>query len=872
MELLERDEPLAALADWLDEAGSGAGRFVLVSGEAGIGKTSLVRAFCDEHADGARVWWGACDALSTPRPLGPLYDIARAARGELAALMVSDVSRHERFAGFLDALDSPLEPTIAVLEDVHWADEATRDLVVYLARRVTQTNALVIATFRDDEVNQEHPLRDILGHIATAPSVRRIGVTPLSPAGVRDLARGREMDAAAVHRVTGGNPFFVTEVLASPASEVPGSVSDAVLVRAHQLSSQARAVLDLASVVPDQPEIDLLLEVSDPEASSVEECVDAGLVVVAGGTLRFRHELARLAVEDAIPPVRRMALHREILAWLGERSGLPRARFAYHAEHAQDPQAILTFAPPAAEEATRLGSHREAYDHLARALPHAGLLPDRERAELLEAFVRASRAIGGFESAFTASREAFEVRRQLGDVEAAAQTLVQGAMIAWSLARNAEAHDMAAQALDMLEPLPPGRTHAQVFASVASLRMLARDIPGAIGLGTKARELAERCSDAEALTSALGTIGAAQWFSQPDEAESTMVLALESADREGEAFRVAGILGNLGSGAGEIRRYETADRWLAEARSWSEARDLDYQAMYAAAWSARSAVEQGRWGEADDLIRQLLRSPVEDRPTRIVTLTVQGRLAARRGGQGAADRLGAAWELAVRTGDLQRLWPAAAGRAELAWLTGDTTAVGNLVGDTYELALRLEQRWPVGELGFWLWRAGELAEPPAGAAEPFARQIAGDWRGAASAWEQIGCPYEVAVALADSDGEEDLRRALRILGDLGAAPMADRAAAQLRAMGVRDVPRRPSRRTVSNPGGLTDRQLEVLALLDAGRTNPQIAAELHISPKTVGHHVSAILDRLEVGDRGEAVRVCRQRGMLTDAASPRDTM
>ncbi len=864
MELLERDEPLAALEAWLEEAGSGAGLFVLVSGEAGVGKTSLLRAFCDQHADAARVWWGACDALSTPRPLGPLHDIAREARGDLAALMVSDVSRHERLAGFLDALDSPLQPTVAVIEDVHWADEATRDLLVYVARRVALKKALVVATFRDDEVGREHPLRDVLGHIATMSSVERLALRRLSPDGVAALSQRHGASVPELFKVTAGNPFFVTEVLASPGGEVPMSVSDAVLLRAHGLRSPARVVLDLASVIPDQAETELILDVSGQDQEALEECLDAGLVLVAGSALRFRHELARLAIEGAIPPVRRQGLHREVLAWLGERSGVSRARLAYHAERGADPRAILTFAPPAAEEATRLGAHHEAYDHLERALPHAGLLPDPERAELLESFARASRAVGRFEAAFKVSREALELRERLGDSGAAALVMVQAAMSAWSLARNTEAHQLAERAIGLVEALPAGRAQGQVYASVASLRMLARDIPGAIELGTRALSFADACGDTEARIIALGTVGAAQWFSQPDEAEATMIAALETARSEGEDLRVAGILGNLGSGAGEIRRYATADRWLAEARSWAQERDLDHHETYAAAWSARSAFEQGRWTEADELVGQLRRSPVELQPTRIVTLTVQGRLAARRGEREAADLLGEAWDLAARTGDLQRLWPAAAGQAELAWLAGDSAVVGGLVGGTYELALRLAQEWPIGELGFWLWRVGELLEPPEGAAEPFARQIAGDWGGAASAWERIGCPYEVAVALADSDDEEELRRALEILGGLGAAPMADRVAARLRTMGVRDLPRRPSRATVANPGGLTNRQLEVLALLDGGRTNPQIAAELHISPKTVGHHVSAILDRLGVEDRREAVRAARRQGMLDD--------
>jgi len=841
------------------------GRSVLVAGEAGVGKTSLVRAFCDGAMDeGVRVWWGACDALTTPRPLGPLYDIARAARGELAALMASDASRHQRFSGFLEALGWPLGPTVAVFEDVHWADEATRDLLVFVARRVADVNALVVVTYRDDEVGAAHPLRHMLGHVATLPAVQRLHLDPLSEAAVGELAAAQAVDGRQVYRVTGGNPFFVTEVLAAGSGAVPATVSDAVLARLGEVSVAARRAAEVVSVVPDRAEVDLVAVVSGQAADALEQCVEAGLLVAAGRAVCFRHELARLAVEASLPDLRRVGLHAEVLGWLREQTGVDTARLAFHADEAGDAEAVLEFAPVAAEQAARLGAHREAAAHYERALQHADLLDPHDHAEMLERYVMECQSVGRVEEAYSAAGRALDLLDELGDVEAAARMTVTRASLAWNLARQEEVHRLTSSALAMLEPRRPGSTHAYVYAVAAVHRMLARDIPGAIDLGTRAFEIAERSDDPSAMVTALVAVGAAQWFVVPDEAESTLLRALEHAQRVGDDRKVAGILSNLGSGAGEVRRYATADRWLAECRSWCDARDLDYHAGYALAWSARSAFEQGRWVEATELLHRSARATIEDRPTRIVLLAVRGRLRTRRGDPGADSSLGEAWELAEATGDLQRLWPAAAGRAEAAWLGGRTEEIPGLVSGTFELAVRLDQAWPIGELGFWLWRAGELRGPPEGAAEPFALQIAGDWRAAAAAWEEIGCPYEVAVALADGDDPEELRRALGILGDLGAAPMADRVAARLRALGVHDLPRRPSRATVDNPGGLTGRQLEVLALLIEGRTNPQIAAALHVSPKTVGHHVSAILDKLGAADRHDAARIARERGIVAD--------
>jgi DNA-binding CsgD family transcriptional regulator/tetratricopeptide (TPR) repeat protein len=862
VELVEREGALAALEAWLGEARTGAGRLALVAGEAGIGKTSLVRSFCDEHTDEARVWWGACDALSTPRPLGPLYDIARTARGELSSLMASDASRHERFSGFLEALSWPLQPTVAVFEDVHWADEATRDLLVFIARRVADVNALVVVTYRDDEVGGDHPLRHVLGSVATLAVARRLALPRLSPSAVTGLAATRNADGQQVYRVTGGNPFFVTEVLAGDTGQVPETVSDAVLARAARLSRSARWVLEAVAVIPDRAEVDLVRTVAVGDTEAIEECVQAGLLLTSSRSLGFRHELARLAVEDSIPATRRPGLHAAVLDYLTEQTGADPARLTYHAAQAGDREALLAHAPRAGERASRLGAHREAAAHYERALAHAEGIEPHIRAKLLEHHADECTAIDDETAALSSYDGAMTAWREVGDPERTATVLARRAYALWGVGRNEEARASVEEAITLLEPRPPGLALATAYTYSAHLHMLARQIPQAIELGQRAVTIAEDHHDIALLGRALNIVGAAQWFVDPDQAEQTLARALEAAHRSGDDTIVGVVMRMLGSGSGEVRRYDVADRWLREGIRWCAEHDLDIHGDYCLAWLARSCFELGRWTEADEVATDAAGRPSQHAPTRIVALTALGRLRVRRGGTGADAPLSEAWDLACTTGDLQRLWPAAAGRAEAAWLAGRPDDIPGLVTDTFALAVRLGQAWPVGELGFWLWRAGELPTPPQEAAEPFALQIAGDWRAAADAWERIGCPYEVAVALADGDEPDELRRALTILGGLGAAPMADRVAARLRELGVHDLPRRPSRATVGNPAGLTGRQLEVLGLLGEGRTNAEIGAALHISPKTVGHHVSAILDKLKVSDRREAARLARDRGLI----------
>src|SRR5919109_1625179 len=267
MELIERGAYLAALGEHLGSAVAGHGRLVLVGGEAGVGKTSLVRAFTEEQAGNARVAWGACDGLFTPEPLGPLHEL------QLTDALGDDRPRREVFAAALEELGS--RTTIAVVEDVHWADEATLDFLRHIGRRLDGVTALVIATYRDDEVGPTHPLRSVLGDVELA---RRIALPPLTEEGVRALAQGSDVDPGELYRLTGGNPFYVTEVLAAGGSGVPPSVRDAVLARAARLEAAARQVLDAAAVVGMETSVPLLEEVLGEPPSGLDDCLASGVL------------------------------------------------------------------------------------------------------------------------------------------------------------------------------------------------------------------------------------------------------------------------------------------------------------------------------------------------------------------------------------------------------------------------------------------------------------------------------------------------------------------------------------------------------------------------------------------------------------------
>jgi DNA-binding CsgD family transcriptional regulator len=866
--LLERDAELRRLAGSARRVGRGGGRVVLVRGEAGVGKTAVITRFVAGLDPTVRVLQGWCDPLGAPRALGPLIDALAgldrgAAAGLAGALAAGDTAAVYR--RLMDVLRGG-QRWVWVIEDAHWADGATLDLLRFIGRRIAALPLLLVMSYRDDEVGPQHPLAAAIGDVATCAALTRLRLDGLSRDAVAVLAAGSGVNADQLHQMTDGNPFYVTEVLAacSEGSDgLPRSVAEAVWGRLARLSAAGRETAYAAAVCGPRADPDLLHRICRAAETGLGECLSAGVLVTEDAVVGFRHELARRAVLDQIPGHHRRVLHKQALAVLAEPPVEPDtlAALAFHADESRDDDAAVRYGVAGAQRAAALGANREAAELYAVALRHAHTAPVEDKVVWLEGHAFARYLCGEADSAAAGWREAILIRRSLGDRLGEAEDLRLLSHMVWGgLGRTGEAIAAGRSSVQLLEDLGPTRELAWSLANMVLMTLVSYDpacaeyAVRAIELGTQIGEpgvvMRARCFAAMAslLRDGVG------W----DECEAPWHAAMAVP----ELTEHVGLVGSAMCWAVALHHdLDRAQRYIDELAAACD--DDDFGAYQPMAVGARAmvALHRGKWDQAtaaaEDVLTRAGGGLVNAMLPRITLALVR----ARRGQKPAEPLLEGA---ADGAGPSEFFYFAAAwaARAEIAWLAGDDETAVTEARRGLAAACPGADPWLTGRLQRWLHLTGATIQAASdGAVTPYQLEVSGDWQGAAAEWTRRGCPYDAALAQLSGDATA-VNAALQALHGLGARAAARRAQQRLTGLGGPKA-RGKAGYTRTDPDGLTQRQRHVADLLAAGHSDAAIAAALNLSPKTVGHHVEAILAKLGVDNRIQAAHALKPNRQST---------
>ena len=853
--LVERKHELGVLDARADDARDGRGGLVLVCGESGVGKTSFVETFLDRRSDDTRLLWGVCDPMDTPRPLGPIHDLADQIGPTTAQALRSSDHPHQIFSAVFDELRAT--SSVLVIDDLHWADQATVDLLRFVLRRISRTPALVIGTIRDDEIATAHPMRSLLGDVARSTSATKISLPPLTLDATIALVGDRPVDPVWLHGITGGNAFFVVEMLDHIGDDLPTTVRDAILARTVGLDVAAWDLLYLLACAPGSIADHMLadLRVTVPALRSLDE---AKLIRRTDRGVGFRHDLCRLAVASVIPAGAEVDVHRRMIAAHESVSHPDPAVLMHHALGAGDRERILRAASDAGKAAARAGAHTQATEFYRIALRRAGQLPPDGEAELLELLADEYYLTDRLDDAVAACRRALSLREQSGAAAAVSAAHHALSVYEWNNANREDAEHHVAQAVAVLDGQPERALRGHALATQAYFAIMASDLTRAATLLSQAGEFAFNADD-PTLAIRVSLVEAYRAvFAGESRGRDAILSVLKSAPEHYDGVYSSAYTSLIYLDV-EHRRLDEAADLLEISLRLSIERDVPIGRSWQIGMRARLELLIGDWDDAVVDAEAVLTSP-SGGLARAWPVLVGALISLRRHGMGVGIEEG--WRFACRSAEPIRLLAAAAPIVESAWLSGgpdDRLAECRALLDSCPVD-GLE--WSRGELAMWLRRLDPTVNAD-GVAHPYRLFLDGKFEAAADEFHRLSMPYEAALALVDTRDPDLARRGLDVLDHLGAAAVAGKVRRDLRSSGMSAVPARRRPSTVSNAAGLTKRQVEVLRLIDEGLTNAELADRLYLSVKTVDHHVSAILTKLDVAGRRDAIRKGRELGIIT---------
>lgn len=855
MELIEREGFVAFLQAKFEEIENGEGYCIFISGEAGMGKTSLVKAFCKAHRDDSKIFQGACDALFTPRPLAPLYDILWQVNRETWPDSHNIDERTELFSSFFRELKNLNEKILIVFEDIHWADEATLDFIKFLSRRITQLPCLFILTYRDDGMFSHNAVRNMLGQLP-ADCFTRLPLTALSKNAVEKLAEKKGYNGEEVYSITGGNPFYVTEILSSYSVGVPDSIKDAILSAYNRTDEKAKQVWDLLSVIPSSFEVKYLEKFEPLFASAIESCLNQQILLIRDGFISFKHELFRRTIESSLSPIKRVALHRKILELLQESFEQQGAieRIIHHAKNANDYDTIVRYAPLAARQAASVGAHAEASRLYLSAIENYQGSDKNLLNQFYQDYAYECYLTNQLNEAITYTGKSIRIWEEKRDFERIGNCMRFMSRLYWLHGNRRSAQKFAEDAIEVFRQQPASPSKAMAYSNMAQLKLLSDEYDDCIIWGKKAIAMASELNDNEALCHALNNVGSVQMNLPASKQEGLELLnqSLDLAHKNAYHEHAARAYSNLAFNGLKAKDYAWTNEVLKEGIQYCEERDLDSWRSNMLTLKAALSLETGNWKEAYEIADNQLKIESSSILVAIGSLIVLAKIKMRRGDGDVLPLLREAEKKAFETKELQSLIPSMIALLEYEWLTGDkvieTENLLYISGMVDKSIYSIEK----SEFAYWLLKArGEILKI-SHVFEGYRTDSIPDAQKAALIWKKLQNPYAEAMLLFEGT-EANKREAIGIVQRLAANTACQKMKLLMRTSGIKSIPRGLRKSTQSNPALLTGRELDVLQLLKEGLQNKEIAGRLFISAKTVDHHISSILFKLDTNTRAKAV-------------------
>lgn len=867
--LVEREKEISQLDKAAERTFAGRGGIVLLSGEAGIGKTVLLEDFRLrlKRGEAHKLFWSGCDPLLTPRPLGPLHDVATRISTDVLELLEAGAPPASIFAALYDDLEQIQQPVVLVFEDVHWADNATLDLFKYLGRRVSFLQCLLIISFRDDEIDQQHALNTVIDVLPSAHTTR-ISIKPLSEQGVEQLAKNVDRDSGDLYEITAGNPFFVTELLASDENSqtsLPASIRDAINSRLSRLTPPERNFLETISLIPNAVSQDLVETLCGQIGEiCAQACVARSLLQInEDNSVRFRHELARLATLARVPINQLKRMHGEILDALEKCKNENLGSLVHHAAGALDGKRVLKYAPQAATRAAALGAHREAVAYLATALRFVDEADTQLAAQLYEDWAyEQGLALPITDEVIEARRHAISLWRALDRKDKIGENLRWLSRLHWYRGESAEANHFGGEAIKVFESIPASSERAMAYSIRAQLDMLNDRMDDAFKWGKQALAVEEEFPNAEVRVHALNNIGSALAMRGDEEGLRYLQESLKLALANGFHEHAARAYTNMADVCLRYKKLEQAETVIENGIAHDTQFDLDSWTYYLVGFQAQLRMEQGRLRDAETIALGVLDLQSLTVLMRIPALIVRARSQTRLLNPAAQKNLKNVLQTAFDFDEVQYIVPARLCAIEFAWLNNDPYLAKEQLELLIEMQASSLDHWSSAEIAVWIKRFGfnlsylPLDEVP----KPHALELGGDCVQAADQWLSLGMPYNAALSLIQDDSSSEIKslpRAYKILETIEAKAGLTLIRKKAKAKGILSklprTKRGPYKATRRHPVGLTGREQVVLAFIIEGASNSEIASDLSRSKRTIENHVSSILTKLNVNNRLEAM-------------------